>query len=87
MIPRRSPYDARRDQVRRAILAVAQPGKLRPRQTESAKIIGCHQFQVSHALEALREEWRIVTKPVYVFPKRPGRKWPQLRLLVVEVSS
>lgn len=83
----RHPHDPRREQVRRAILAVAKPGRLLPRQSEIAKIIGCHQPKVSVELDALREEWRIVTRPIYVYPQRAGRRYPQLRLLVVEVPA
>lgn len=78
----RYPYDG--DAIRRSILAVAEPGKLLPAQSDLARLLGCAQPNISHHLEILRDQWRLVTREVWI--KAPG-KFPQRRLLVVEVPA
>lgn len=78
----RARYDG--DAARRAILAVAIPGKLLPPQSAIAAQIGLDQPNVSYHLERLRDEWRIVTKEVRVWQE--GSTWPKRRLLVLEVN-
>jgi predicted transcriptional regulator len=60
----RRPYDG--EGARRAILAVAVPGKLLPRQADIGRLLGLHQSIVSYHLSKLRDEWRIVTRFVVV---------------------
>lgn len=78
-------YPGRADDVRRAILAVAQPGKPLPRLTEIGRAIGISQCAVSWHLERLRDEWRIVTRTVWLRPRKSGRTFSQRRTMVLEV--
>lgn len=78
------------DEVRRAILAVAIPGKLLPPQSEIGRLIGMKQPNVHVQIERLRDEWKLVTQRVLVQQPKPGAKnrraWPRYRLLVVAVN-
>lgn len=81
-------YDG--ETARRAILAVAIPGKLLPPMSEIGRLIGMQQPNVHRQIERLRNEWRLVTQPVIIRRPKPGarnkRAWPKKRLLVVEVN-
>lgn len=69
-------YPGRADDVRRAILAVAQPGKPLPRLAEIGATLGISQPAVSWHLDRLRDKGRIVTSEDAI---------PQRRLMVLEV--
>lgn len=69
-------YPGRADDVRRAILAVAQPGKPLPRLAEIGASLGISQPAVSWHLDRLREQGHLVTREVAI---------PQRRLLVLGV--
>ena len=77
----RYPYDG--DAVRRAILALAVPGRLLPPQAAIARLIHTSQSNVAWHLERLRDDWRLVTRPVTA--QASSRRRGNRRLLVVDV--
>ena len=82
MAARRYPQDV--NHVRKLILALAVPGQFLPCNREIAAWAKVTQPNVSRHIEKLRDEWKLVTRPVIIY--KPFLQGGGRRLMVVEVN-